>query len=152
MSHNVNVYSFNINDVESFEKARQIRDKVFVLEQEVNRSDEFDEFEGICTHYLLEIDGKTAGTARWREKDEKVKLERFAVYREFRNKGYGDVLLKKVIEDALKTGMDLYMHAQLKAIPFYERRGFQKVGAQFSECDIEHYRMELKNHKSITTY
>lgn len=145
MNTDVGVYSFKTKDLESFKKARQIRKKVFVVEQEVNFEDEFDEFEDICTHYLLEIGGIHAGTARWRIVGKKVKLERFAIYEEFRNKGLGDVLLEKVIEDTLKTGMDLYMHAQLKAIPFYKRRGFTAVGDLFTECDIEHYKMVLKN-------
>ena len=38
----------------------------------------------------------------------------------------------------------MYLHAQLKAIPFYERQGFKKVGDLFVECEIEHYKMIRK--------
>lgn len=140
----VELISFRQSDQKNFEIVRQIREKVFVIEQEVDERDEFDEFEGESIHYLMTVDGKAAGTARWRTIGEKTKLERFAIYKEFRNKGYGDLLLQKVIADALEAGNDLYLHAQLKAIPFYARRGFEKVGEQFTECDIEHFKMILK--------
>ena len=87
------------------------------------------------------MDDKSIGTARWRLINDKVKLERFAILEQYRGKKYGDLLLKKVIEDASKENKVLYLHAQLKAIPFYERRGFQKVGDLFVECEIEHYKM-----------
>jgi len=51
--------------------------------------------------------------------------------------------LKQVIDDVKEKSNIIYLHAQLKAIPFYERQGFQKVGEQFSECDILHYKMVL---------
>ena len=126
-----------------FQQARQIREVVFVQEQQVEEQDEFDEFEDESIHYLLMLNDKAIATARWRIIGEKTKLERFAMLKEYRNKGYGTLILNKVVEDSKKTGNDLYMHAQLKAIPFYTRVGFEKVGEMFSECDIDHYKMVM---------
>lgn len=145
MNQNIDIVSFDYSNSDLFEKARQIRELVFVQEQEVSREEEFDEFEGNSRHYLLSIGDQAIATARWRVIGDKTKLERFAMLKEYRNKGYGDKILKKVIEDALVAGNDLYLHAQLKAIPFYKRRGFEQIGDLFVECDIEHYKMILKN-------
>lgn len=144
MKENLNIISFGFEDQKLFDKAREIRELVFVQEQEVSRDEEFDEFESNSRHYLLSIGDQAIATARWRVIGDKTKLERFAMLKEYRNKGYGDKILEKVIEDALGAGNDLYLHAQLKAIPFYTRRGFEQVGDLFLECDIEHYKMILK--------
>src|SRR5206468_3905805 len=117
--------------------------KVFVDEQNVPETEEYDEYEQTSRHYLAASDGVPAGVARWRETEKGVKLERFAVLEQFRNKEVGSHILKQVLKDvkAAFPDKEVYLHAQLKAIPFYDRHGFRKVGEQFSECDIEHFKM-----------
>jgi len=132
---------FTTSDKELFQQAREIRDVVFIQEQKVEEQDEFDEFEDSSEHFLMTFNDKAIGTARWRVIRDKVKLERFAVLKEFRGKQYGEQLLKAVINSAQKENLKMYLHAQLKAIPFYERQGFSKVGDLFVECEIEHYKM-----------
>ena len=141
------IESFKIEDVDKFESVRKIRETVFIIEQQVAEEEEFDEFEEDSTHYLMRFSGKPIGTARWRTIRDKVKLERFAVLKEYRGKQYGDDLLEKVIADASELNKPIYLHAQLKAIPFYARRGFVKVGDLFLECDIEHYKMIFETRK-----
>lgn len=135
------IISFHSNDENLFEKARNIRDLVFIQEQEVEEEEEFDEFEATSLHFLMSINGKAIGTARWRTVGEKVKLERFAVLKEHRGRKHGDALLKAVIDSATTAKKPMYLHAQLKAIPFYGREGFNQVGELFVECEIEHYKM-----------
>lgn len=140
---NIEIEVFRSDDSLKFSKARSIRTEVFIEEQNVAEKEEFDEFEKDSFHYLIKLDGKPIGTARWRPIKDQIKLERFAVLKAYRGKKYGDLLLEKVIEDASKENTSLYLHAQLKAIPFYERRGFQKIGDLFWECEIAHYKMVL---------
>lgn len=140
----IEVLPFRFDETKKFEQARAIRERVFVIEQKVDERDEFDEYEELSKHYLLIVNDKAVGTARWRQVGNKVKLERFAIDKAYRNKGYGAKLLSKVISDAKTIGKPLYLHAQLKAIPFYSRQGFEKVGDLFLECDIEHYKMVLE--------
>lgn len=139
------IKTFFTSDTELFEKARAIRQVVFIEEQEVDEADEFDEFESLSKHYLVFDGEKAVGTARWRHIGDKIKLERFAVLKEYRDHGYGDQVLTAVLEEVLPLAKPLYLHAQLRAIPFYERRGFKKVGEMFSECDIDHYKMVIEN-------
>lgn len=138
--------AYPITTPEDLQAAFAIREKVFVEEQQVPREDEYDEFDQQgAQHYLARAaDGTACGAARWRTTDNGVKLERFAVLEPYRNQQAGSALLTQVLRDvhAAHPGKKVYLHAQLRAVPFYERHGFQKVGDQFSECDILHYKME----------
>ncbi len=59
---------------------------VFVVEQEVDAAEEYDEFDDSSVHFLTKMDGSPVGTARWRFTANGVKLERFAVRKEARGK------------------------------------------------------------------
>ena len=129
-----------ITQESDLKKAFSIRREVFVEGQGVPAEEEYDSYDSTAQHYMLLVNGEMVGTARWRFTDNGIKLERFAVLDSYRNKGLGSKLLKKVLMD-LPTGQKVYLHAQLKAVPLYERQGFKKVGDLFLECDIEHYKM-----------
>ena len=124
-----------------------IREKVFVDEQQVvTRSEENDAFDDTARHYLAKADGMPCGAARWRKTDKGVKLERFAVLPQFRNQEVGSHILQRVVADvkAVYPTETMYLHAQVPAVNFYARQGFEKVGEIFSECDIDHYKMVLR--------
>lgn len=127
------------------ETAFAIRHNVFVEGQNVPAEAEHDAYDADgATHYLARAaDGTPCGAARWRKTDGGVKLERFAVLTEYRNQQAGAALLQQVLEDVDATwpGAVVYLNAQLPAVRFYERHGFEKVGEMFEECDIQHYKM-----------
>jgi len=140
------IISFRFDERPEFAaKANHIRQSVFVEEQNVDPALEYDEYENVATHYLLFDDNKPVATARWRETANGIKLERFATLFSHRNKGLGALLLQRVLDDVSARSKRIYLHSQLKAIPFYERHGFVKLGEQFSEADIEHFEMQLMN-------
>jgi predicted GNAT family N-acyltransferase len=140
----VNIEKFRFEN-ESFRlMAFAIRTEVFVKEQHVDPKLEYDIFEEKALHYLVFLNKKPVATARWRETEKGIKLERFAVLTECRNSGVGAELLKVVLDDVKKTGKAVYLHAQLRAVPFYERQGFVKIGETFTEAGIEHYKMILE--------
>ena len=130
------------------EIAHNIRKEVFVEEQNVPIEDEYDEHEVYSTHFLAFYDGTPCGTARWRFTDFGIKLERFAVKKDFRDKKVGAAILKAVLADIQKNSQNLqknlYLHAQVQVVGFYEKFGFQKLGETFQECDIWHYKMIKK--------
>ena len=131
-----------ISDTQDLENAFSIRREVFVVEQNVPQDEEYDEYDSTANHYLALIDDTPVGTARWRKTSNGIKLERFAVLKDHRNKGVASELLKKILTD-LPSGQEVYLHAQLAAVNLYSHYGFEKVGEKFSECDIEHYKMIL---------
>lgn len=132
-----------ITDIRDLDAAFTIREKVFVEEQNVPHDEEYDEHDKTAHHYLATYKNIPAGAARWRPTANGVKLERFAVLADYRNQQVGGAVLQAVLKDVLAAHLNttIYLHAQLKAVPFYTRHGFRKVGGIFSECDIDHYKM-----------
>ena len=100
----IRILPFRTNDKKAFESCRKIRTDVFIIEQEVEEEEEFDEFEEESQHYLLMLEETVIGTARWRRTDKGVKLERFAILAAYRGNKYGELLLRRAIEDASKAG------------------------------------------------
>jgi predicted GNAT family N-acyltransferase len=128
--------------------AMSIRNNVFVSEQHVPKEMEHDEHDATSHHYLAIDNGIPCGTARWRETSVGVKLERFAVLKNYRGQGIGAALVEVVLMDVRKTiasgsGKKIYLHSQVNVMPFYEKFGFKKTGPVFDECGIEHYMMIL---------
>jgi predicted GNAT family N-acyltransferase len=130
-----------VQDTAILPLAWAIRKEVFVGEQGVDEALEY-EFEEVCRHFLALAEQKPVGTARWRETDKGIKLERFAVLREYRGMGVGEGLLKAVLSD-IPIGQRVYLHAQVAAADFYAKHGFKPIGLMFQEAGIDHYVMEL---------
>ncbi|AMJ65067.1 GNAT family N-acetyltransferase [Hymenobacter sp. PAMC 26628] len=140
--------AYRVTDLRDLDAAFTIRETVFVAGQGVPATLENDEHDRRdARHYLARApDGTPAGAARWRETENGVKLERFAVLENFRNQKIGATLLHAVLADvrAELPDKEVYLNAQLRAVPFYERHGFQTEGEMFEEANIQHYRMVLR--------
>lgn len=136
-----------ITDETELKTAFSIREKVFVVEQQVPAEEEYDEYESASRHFLASFNEKACGTARWRFTEKGIKLERFAVLPDFRSKKVGSALVKALLEDIHNQpdtqGKLIYLHAQLTAMPLYSKFGFKAVGEMFEECAIKHYKMVL---------
>ncbi|GAB3830545.1 GNAT family N-acetyltransferase [Pontibacter rugosus] len=135
-----------IDNEQDLKAAFAIRERVFVQEQKVPGDAEYDQHEPTAHHYLATYDSMPCGAARWRKTENGVKLERFAVLPEYRNKNVGAKVLQAVLEDvqAEQPQQKIYLHAQLPAVNFYKRHGFETEGDLFTECDIQHYKMTYK--------
>ncbi len=124
-----------------FEKAKDIRYNVFILEQKVDPAEEYDEFELTANHLLAFINDKAVGTCRYRKTEKGFKIERFAVLKEYRLRGVGAKMLE-ICLDQLPTDQKIYLHAQLEAMPLYIKHNFVPYGELFYECNIAHYAMQ----------
>ena len=124
------------------EQLRAIREAVFMREQGVPEDLEWDGLDAHCIHLLAESEeGESIGTVRLLADGH---IGRMAVLREWRNKGVGTALLRRIIEIARKSGVQrVVLNAQTAAIGFYERAGFTASGDEFMDAGIPHYRMEL---------
>ena len=142
------VQTVRVTDLRDLDAAFTIREKVFVEGQGVPATLENDIHDRTdARHYLARAaDGTPAGAARWRETEHGVKLERFAVLEGFRNQEIGAALLHAVLADVAAELPDaqVYLNAQLRAVPFYARHGFRKEGELFEEAGIQHYKMVLR--------
>lgn len=139
----IEIKSFTSADQTLYNKALEIRQQVFIEELSVDPTLEI-ENEEFCRFYLIFIDDKPAGTARWRETEKGIKLERFALLPEFRNQGTGTILLKRILDDVTPFYKKIYLHSQLNAVSYYQRQGFVKSGDIFTEAFIQHYLMILQ--------
>lgn len=137
----ITVTSCNFSNTDMCIDIFKIRTQVFVEEQQVDKKEEFDDFEVSSLHYLGKLDEQPSGTARWRITQNGIKLERFAVLENIRKKGVAAAVLQKVLEDVKPLGKRIYLHAQVTAVGFYERYGFKKEGPMFTEANIDHYTM-----------
>lgn len=122
---------------------RQIRETVFIEEQEVPREIEWDGEDEHSTHFLaINQLGQYIGCARLLPSGQ---IGRMAVLEEHRGTGVGAALLKAAIEAAKTKGFDrLFLHAQSYAQEFYRKGGFLPYGKEFDEADIPHIAMEMK--------
>ena len=132
-----------VSDPAELETVFAIRREVFVGEQNCPPELEW-EFEDESNHFLATVDGEPGGACRWRKTDKGYKLERFAVLGKFRGKGVGQALVRTVLADLPADAGYVYMHAQLDAIPLYEKFNFEKIGPEFEEAGIRHYKMVKK--------
>ena len=137
------VVRFEYPDKKLMKLSNAIRTKVFIEEQKVTPEIEY-EYEDEGHYYLLYVDDKPVATARWRETGKGIKLERFALLKEHRNKGLGTVLLKEVLADIEPMNKPIYLHSQVRAVNYYKRAGFKEVGDHFWEADIEHVMMKFQ--------
>ncbi len=137
-----NIEILKVTDAERLATIFEIRRIVFVVEQNCPPELEW-EFEEESTHFLALIDGLPAGASRWRKTDQGYKLERFAVLNQFRGKGVGQALVNAVLEDLPADADYIYLNAQIQAMPLYEKFGFAKIGNEFEEAGIQHYKMVL---------
>jgi predicted GNAT family N-acyltransferase len=134
------IKKFSFNESDLTKQAFAIRHKVFVEEENIDPNLEYDHEED-AHHYLLLLGGKAIATARWRETEQGIKLERFAVLPEFRSRGLGGIILKEVLNDVVPLEKTIYLHSQLRAVPFYERHGFVKEGNVLYEAGMAHHYM-----------
>ena len=132
-----------------WERARNVRTRVFVEEQACPPEEEWDVYDETSRHFVGLVDGATAATARWRTSvyDGRLvaKLERFAVLPEYRGRGYGRALVAYLLDDARRAGFDTFLlHAQAHLEGFYRTFGFEPVGEPFEEAGIPHVKMILR--------
>ena len=122
------------------EQSRAIRYKVFVEEQKVPKAMEVDDQDAAAEHFLVRHENKLVATGRLTTDGQ---IGRMAVLPAFRNQGIGSRLLKTMLEYARERNLKrVYLHAQIRAIPFYNRHGFHACGETFMEAGIAHRRME----------
>ena len=139
----IEIKKFQFENRKLMKTAHNIRYEVFVIGQNCPEEIEW-EFEKESTHFLVFDNKEAVATARHRETENGYKLERFAVLENKRGNGYGNIVLKAILKDLSNFNVNIYMHAQLDVIPFYEKMGFEKEGDLFIEANITHYKMILK--------
>ena len=132
-------------DGDKFDIAKQIRQKVFVEEQNVPAEIEIDSFDDEARHYLMLVGDKAVGTARMFLVDPNtVRIGRLAILENYRKKGLGFELMQHIISEvkAKTVAKKIVINAQIHLISFYSKLGFSEVGKEYEEAGIMHVSME----------
>jgi predicted GNAT family N-acyltransferase len=124
-------------------RAYPIRSQVFINEQGVPKDLELDEDDPLAWHALATRDDQAIGTARLLSSG---KIGRLAVLPNHRKQGVGKELMLALLDFGQQQGIrQFYLHAQVSAVDFYARLGFQAIGPIFNEAGIEHIKMVKSN-------
>lgn len=122
---------------------RDIRRRVFIEEQRVPESLEWDEFDAVSLHLLAETEaGMVIATGRLLPDGH---IGRMAVLPEWRRRGVGYAVLLVLIEAARARGdQSVRLHAQVHALGFYGKAGFVAEGPVFDDAGIPHRTMSCR--------
>jgi len=119
--------------------ASPIRFEVFVSEQRVPAEIELDEMDPLCLHAIAYEGEKPVATGRLLPDGH---IGRMAVLKAWRGRGIGGEILERLVEAARGRGdRELALSAQVHAVAFYRRHGFDPEGAVYDEAGIAHQAM-----------
>ena len=124
------------------EALSSLRHTVFVEEQGVPVELELDGEDTSAWHAAaFSDDGRLIGTGRMLRSG---KIGRMAVSQSMRRQGIGRALLDALVAEAKRLKLEeVSLGAQLPAVPFYERAGFEAYGDVFLDAGIDHKMMRL---------
>lgn len=129
------------------EAAQAVRLAVFVGEQGIPESEEWDADDATAVHAVVRtLAGLPLATGRLILSGEAghARIGRMAVLRSARGIGLGREVLQALIAQARERGVrHIGIHAQLSAMPLYAQAGFVPVGEVFDEVGIPHRCMTL---------
>lgn len=122
-------------------RIKPIRKAVFIDEQHVPVELEWDGLDAECTQLLAFVGDNAVGTARMTPGG---KIGRMAVLSEWRGRGVGSQLLTRLVNVARAAQLPkVILDAQIEAIPFYSRFGFEVTSGPFLDAGIKHQKMQL---------
>lgn len=124
-----------------------IRYKVFIMELKMPFKEEADTILNENIHsFLIMKKSKLVGTIRYIEETNRtIKIERLAILKSYRNKGYGKkalLFLLKMIKEKY-TPVTIYLHSLNSMSAFYEKLGFKKEDKPFIEAKKRHIKMAI---------
>lgn len=126
-----------------YKEALKIRYEVFVGEQKVPEDIEVDELENQSQHLVFYENNEPVGTARiFHVGDGLYKMQRVAILKKYRGQGYGKKLIKEIEHQVQNLhGKKITLGAQLQALSFYEKLGYEVEGPEFMDAGIPHREM-----------
>ena len=135
-----------VNSLRELKDFQDLRRRVFVDEQGFDLNDEFDHYDPTAIHVGLRLDGVLIGNIRLiRLCENRFKLGRMAILKEYRGNGFGKLMLQKACEVAISEGIsEIELSSQEHAAGFYEKAGFKRVGEVYLEEQQPHVLMIKK--------
>mgnify|MGYP002637214174 FL=1 len=140
--------SLSINVTDDLDTCLKLRFEVFVREQKVPFHEEHDSADDSATHILASVDGVPVGTARIVFFNDIAKIGRVCVRKSERGTGLGAKLINACLKEAEARGgvNKAKLGAQIQALGFYQKLGFEAFGPVYLDAGIEHRDMIRKLH------
>ena len=138
---------FDLTNIELYELL-SLRSEVFVVEQDCIYQD-IDFKDKLALHVLLKKNKKLIGYSRLFKPGDYFKdssIGRIVIIKEYREKGYGEELMKISIESINKYFNEEKIHISAQAYlkNFYKKFNFKVKGEEYLEDGIPHIKM-VKN-------
>ena len=121
-----------------------IRMKVFVEEQKVPLGEELTADEFSAHYFLMFYKNQPIATIRYYGAGHDYHLGRYAVLKEYRGRGFGSILFQ-FVENYLSARIDpltLSFGGQAYLDQYYQNLGYKRIGDEFLDAGIKHYRYE----------
>ncbi len=143
MNMELKIKAFEELSLHELYEIMRIRCAVFVVEQECVYQD-IDGIDERAVHVFYEHENSIYGYLRLFYKDEDHKIVQIGrVLSTERGRGFGRMVLHEGVKYAIETmkAESLYLEAQIYAIGFYQREGFEVISDEFLEDGIPHVKM-----------
>ena len=155
------IYIEIVKSQEDLDAILDLRSAVFIDEQLVPEEEEIDDLDSLesivddkVIHLIAKENNKIIATARMFGEDRSIisssretdlHVGRVAVRYDARKTGVGRLLMNKCHQVAVQRGYSmLTLSAQVQALGFYERLGYQARGKIYLDAGIEHLDMDIK--------
>ena len=133
--------TFNDKD---FSLIQNIRKTVFSDELKISESELFDDFDKSCDHFLIFNGANIVGSVRIIIMNDKIKLERMAILKEYRKKSYGKLCISQIKDYYHTLGFSQIILDSIYSVKnFYKKCGFLEECKTFQRVGIDHIRMSL---------
>lgn len=122
-----------------------IRRKVFIDEQGVSEAEDVDGLDPVALHLLAMQDAEPVGTARLLVEGAVGKIGRVCVLPQARGMGLGAALIRAAVAElrVMPGVAKAKLGAQVQALGFYERLGFEVEGQVYMDAGIPHRDMVM---------
>jgi predicted GNAT family N-acyltransferase len=122
--------------------AKKLRKEVFVVEQKIPEYIEFANNEEEFSHFMLFIKDKLICYAKIKITEMEFTIERLAVIKEKRQKGYGRAMIEWCEREALANGcVRIRINSPSHAIEFYRKFGYKVYGRSYFKSKIKYKKM-----------
>lgn len=136
---NIELQLLDWSDAKSL--AKVIRTTVFIQEQQVPETEEWDDEDSSSLHIVAILNDKAVATARLTQEG---KIGRMAVLKQHRQQGIASMMLNKLIEVAKQLKhQQITLWSQTYAQGFYKKHGFVAHGEEFLDAGIPHIEMHM---------
>jgi len=135
--------NFSLNNVE-IDDVISLRMRVFVEEQKILYTDEFDGVDNILTQYFCGYANMSLIACILVTPEanliKTVRIARVLVAQTYRGKGYGSEAIRLVVEELQRQKQYdfLLVNSQKAVVAFYQKLGFELIGNENMEAGIPH--------------